>query len=277
LLRYDATRASWLLTGIIVTRVATPATRTAKPTPNSKTSSATSVPPKATVPARVTTTSRPFRAQVYDLSFSRDLWLAATSEGLLASRDHGATWSDFASYSSVADAPHAAVRIAQISADAHSIWVLGDSGLAISRDSGATWATADPSLHAKDVEKLVVAGDSTLFAIRNGAALISQDAGLTWRYMNSPDAQIADVAVEGSEWIIATRRHGLFVSANRGQDWNQLSGQLGEGSFSTLSAETSPRLVLAASATEGLFALRVPLTASSASTQLLSGGNQQQK
>jgi hypothetical protein len=276
LLHFDVARASWVQTGVIVARVAAPAARSAKSAANSKASSASPAPAaKTAAPGRAATPSRPFRAQVYDLAFSHDLWLAATSEGLLASRDHGATWSDFGAYSSISGAPHAAVRIAKISADGHSIWVLGDSGLAISRDSGATWAAADPSLHAKDVDKLVIAGDSALFAIRNGAALLSIDAGLTWRYMNSPDAQIADVAVEGDEWIIATRQHGLFVSANRGQNWKQLSGQLGEGNFPSLTAEASPRLVLAASSTEGLFALRVPLTATSAATQPVSTGNQQ--
>jgi hypothetical protein len=280
LLHYDAARASWVQTGVVVTRVAAPATRTAKPAANSKASPANSAiaKPATAAPARTAaTTSKPFRAQVYDLAFSRDLWLAATSEGLLASRDHGATWSDFTSYSSISGAPHAAVRIAKICADGHSIWVLGDSGLAISRDSGASWASADPSLHAKDVDKLVIAGDSTLFAVRNGGALISGDSGLTWRFLNAPDTQVADVAVEGDEWIISTRQHGLFVSENKGQNWKQLSGQLGEGSFPTLTAESSSRLLLAASSTEGLFALRVPLAATSAVTQPVSAGNQQQQ
>jgi photosystem II stability/assembly factor-like uncharacterized protein len=276
LLHYDAARASWVQAGAIITRAAPPATHGAKPGANSRSSSVNGATAKTTTAAHATTTSRTFGAQVYDLAFSRDAWLAATSEGLFASHDHGATWSDFASYSSVSNAPHAAVRIARISADGRSVWVLGDSGLLISRDSGATWAAADPSLHTKDVDKLVVAGDSTLFAMRNGGALISLDAGLTWRFLNAPDAQVADVAVEGDEWIIATRQHGLFVSANKGQSWKQLGGQLGEGSFPTLAAGTSSRLLLAASATEGLFALRVPLAANAASTLPAPGGNQQQ-
>jgi photosystem II stability/assembly factor-like uncharacterized protein len=270
LLRYDASRATWVPTGVIVAKAAAPAARTtAKP---GAASAKTSAP--AAAAARTSAFSKPLHSQIYDIAFSANLWLAATSEGLIASRDHGATWSEFDSYSKTSSAPHAAVRVVRISADGNSFWVLGDSGLAISRDAGASWANADPSLHAKDVEKLVIVGGDTLFAIRSGGALVSNDAGLTWRFLNVPDTQVADVAVEGDEWIVSTRRHGIFVSTNKGQAWKQLVGQLGEGNFPTLAAGPSSRLVLAASATEGLFSLRGPVAGASAALQTSPGGNQ---
>lgn len=272
LLRYDASRATWVPTGVIVAKSAAPAARTTK---TSAATSAKTAAPAASAAARTSAFSKPLHSQVYDIAFSANLWLAATSEGLIASRDHGATWSEFDSYSKTSSTPHAAVRVVRISADGNSFWVLGDSGLAISRDAGASWANADPSLHAKDVEKLVIVGGDTLFAIRSGGALVSNDSGLTWRFLNVPDTQVADVAVEGDEWLVSTRRHGIFVSTNKGQAWKQLIGQLGEGSFPTLAAGPSSRLVLAASATEGLFSLRVPVAASSASVQVTPGGNQQ--
>lgn len=279
LLHYDSAKASWVQTGVIVTSTPAPATRSTKPgvksAASSKSSSATPASTKSAAASRSTASSKPLRSQVFDLAFSRDLWLAATSDGLLASRDHGATWSNFVSYSSVSSTPHAAVRVVRISADGRSFWVLGDGGLAISRDAGANWAAADPTLHAKDVDKLVLAGGSTLFAVRTGGALISQDAGLTWRFLNIPDTQIADVAASEGEWIVSTRKHGLFASGDQGKSWKQLSGQLGEGSFTTLAAETSPSQVLAASSTEGLFVLRGPLAASSASVKPASGNEPQ--
>jgi hypothetical protein len=273
LLRYDASRATWAQTGVIVTKSAAPAARTtAKP---GAASAKNAAPAPAAAGARTSVFSKPLHSQIYDIAFSANLWLAATSEGLIASRDHGATWSEFDSYSKTSSAPHAAVRVVRISADGKSFWVLGDSGLAISRDAGATWANADPSLHAKDVEKLVITGPETIFAIRAGGALVSSDSGLTFRFLNVPDTQVADVAVEGDEWIVSTRRHGIFVSTNKGQAWKQLNGQLGEGSFPTIAAGSSSRLVLAASSTEGLFSLRVPVAGSSAGLQSVPGGNQQ--
>jgi|CZKC01.1.fsa_nt_gi photosystem II stability/assembly factor-like uncharacterized protein len=281
LLRYDATRATWVQTGVLVARPAAPAARTTKTSATAKSASAssakTSAPANPAASARASAFSKPLRSQVYDLAFSGNLWVAATSEGLIASRDHGATWSEFDSYGKTSSTPHATVRFVHISADGQSFWVLGDSGLTISRDAGASWANADPSLRAKDVDKLVIASADTLFAIRTNGSLISNDGGLTWRSLNLPDTQVADVAVEGNEWLVSTRRHGLFVSANKGQSWKQLSGQLGEGNFPTLAAGLSSRLVLAASSTEGLFSLRVPLAGASASVQITPGGNQPQQ
>jgi hypothetical protein len=279
LLHYDAARATWVQTGVVATKSSAPAARTTKTAARAKTASAASAKNSvaAKAPAAGTSAfSKPLRSQIYDMAFSGNLWLAATSEGLIASRDHGTTWSELDSYSRTSTAPHAAVRFVHISANGQSLWVLGDSGLTISRDSGASWANADPSLRGKDVDKLVIADTNTLFAIRSNGSLISNDGGLTWRSLNLPDAQVADVAVEGNEWLISTRKHGLFVSANKGQSWKQLNGQLGEGSFSTLAAGPSSRMVFAASSTEGLFSLRVPLTGSSAAVQTMPGGNQQQ-
>lgn len=276
LLRYDAARSTWVQTGVVVARAAAPAARTAKTVAGAKPASAKSAAPAApTASARTTGFSKPLKSQIYDLAFSGNLWLAATSDGLIASRDHGATWSEFDSYAKTSSAPHSPVRFVHISPNGQSLWVLGDSGLTISRDGGASWANADPSLRAKDVDKLVIAGADTLFAIRSNGSLISNDGGLTWRSLNLPDTQVADVAVEGNEWLVSTRKHGLFVSTNKGQSWKQLNGQLGEGSFPTLAAGPSSRMVLAASSTEGLFSLRVPVAASSASVQGGPGGNQQ--
>jgi hypothetical protein len=277
LLHYDAARTTWVQTGVVVTKSAAPAARTTK-TVAAKSASASSAksaaPAASAASARTAGFSKPLKSQIYDMAFSANLWLAATSDGLIASRDHGATWSEFDSYVKTSSAPHAVVRFVHISANAQSLWVLGDSGLTISRDAGSSWANADPSLRGKDVDKLIVVDATTLFAIRSNGSLISNDGGLTWRSLNLPDTQVADVAVEGNEWLVSTRHHGLFVSANKGQTWKQLSGQLGEGSFPTVSAGPSSRLVLAASSTEGLFSLHVPLAASSASVQSVPGGNQ---
>ena len=271
LLRYDASHATWVQTGVIVAKPAAPTARTTK---TASASAKTSAPAATSAAARTSVFSKPLKSQIYDIAFSANLWLAATSDGLIASRDHGTTWTEFDSYSKTSTTPHAAVRVVRISADGNSFWVLGDSGLAISRDAGASWANADPSLHAKDVEKLVIVGGDTLFAIRTGGALVSNDSGLTWRFLNVPDTQVADVAVEGDEWLVSTRRHGLFVSTNKGQAWKQLNGQLGEGNFPSIAAGASSQLVLAASATEGLFSLRVPVAASSAAVINAPGGSQ---
>jgi photosystem II stability/assembly factor-like uncharacterized protein len=277
LLRHDSTKGTWVQTGIIVSRPAAPAVRPAKPgTKAAANSKAPAAPVKAAAPVKTATTSRPFRAQVYDLAFSRDVWLAATSDGLLVSRDNGATWSELPSYSSASSAPHAVVREVRISSDGRSLWVLSDTNLAISRDAGASWATADATFRPRETARLVVAGDSLAFALYNSGAVISHDAGLTWRSLNLPDAQVTDLVVENDEWVLATQKHGLYVSTDQGRSWRQLAGQLSEGHFPTLSTQSAQRLVLAASSTEGLYGVHMPVGASSASTRPGAGGNPQQ-
>jgi photosystem II stability/assembly factor-like uncharacterized protein len=209
------------------------------------------------------------------MSFTRDVWLAATSEGLLASRDHGATWSVYAPFLSIAANSRATVHEVRASADGKSIWVLSDVSLAISRDAGASWAIADPTLHPKEVERLVIADDSTIFALRSTGAVISRDSGLTWRSQNMPDTQVEDMAVEGADWVISTSHHGVFVSEDQGRSWKKLTGALGDGHFPTLTTQAGPRTVIAASATEGLFTLHTPLGASSAS--VVQGPENQQR
>lgn len=210
------------------------------------------------------------------MAFSRDIWLAATSEGLLASRDHGASWSMYTPFMQIAANSRATVHEVRASADGRSIWVLSDISLAITRDAGASWATADPTLHPKEVERLVIADEATIFALRSTGAVVSHDAGLTWRSQNMPDTQVEDMAVEGTDWVISTSNHGVFVSEDQGRSWKKLAGALSDGHFPSLTAQTGPHTVIAASATEGLFTLHTPLGASSASVIAGPGGNQQQ-
>ncbi len=274
LLHYDATKASWVQTGTVVMKAAAPATmRTTK----AGTKSAGQTSAKATpAPRPATASSHPFRSQVYDMAFSRDVWLAATSEGLLASGDHGATWNVYAPFLSIPANSRATVHQVRASIDGRSIWVLSDVSLAISRDAGSSWATADPTLHPKEVERLVIVDSATVFALRSTGAVISHDSGLTWRPLNMPDTQVEDLAVEGADWVISTSHHGVFVSEDQGRSWRKLAGPLSDGHFPSLTAQAGLHTVIAASATEGLFTLHTPLGTSSASVQAGPGGNQQQ-
>jgi photosystem II stability/assembly factor-like uncharacterized protein len=284
LLRYDAVKSNWVQTGVVVAKAAAPApvARTTKagtkaPAQTSAQNSAKPATASSAAARPAAGASHPLRSQVYDIAFSRDVWLAATSEGLLASRDHGATWSAYAPFMQIAASSRATVHEVRASADGRSIWLLSDVSLAISRDAGASWATADATLHPKEVERLVIADESTLFALRSTGAVVSHDAGLTWRSQNMPDTQVEDMAVEGSDWVISTSHHGVFVSEDQGRSWKKLTGPLGDGHFPTLTSQAGPRTVIAASATEGLFTLHTPIGASSASLVGGTGGNQQQQ
>jgi len=201
LLHYDAARSTWVQTGVVVARAAAPAARTTKPAANGKTASAAAKSPAAK-PAGVGTSafSKPLRSQVYDLAFSGNLWLAATSDGLIASRDHGATWSEFDSYAKTSSAPRSAVRFVHISPNGQSLWVLGDSGLTISRDGGASWVNADPSLRDAVVKSWMDAEAYTLATYRTACRLakggsIGAEASTNKIFWSELDLQMHDAAM----------------------------------------------------------------------------------
>jgi photosystem II stability/assembly factor-like uncharacterized protein len=253
LLHYDSQRGNWVNVGVETNAPQAPATvrKTAATQKNSTTALSSAAASKA------------MRAVVYDLSFSHQMWLAATSDGLLASRDRGATWTPFNSYRGA----KAAVHVAKLSADGREMWVLSDAGLSISRDGGANWVSSQAGFDPKRITRMTVADEETLFAMQNGGAWISRDAGMTWRAVNLPDVQVEDLAVANNQWVVATRQHGLFVSSNGGRDWSSVAGSFGDGHFAVLAADASARRVLAASATDGLYSLSVPLATSSASVR----------
>ena len=90
LMRYDASRSSWVAVNQVIEK---PAPDQPRRTPMIKKVSANSAkaPASSSAPA-VVKWAAPFRAKVNDMAFGRDVWYAATEEGLFVSRDHGLNW-----------------------------------------------------------------------------------------------------------------------------------------------------------------------------------------
>ena len=260
---YDAQRASWLSVGVEAGAAPVVTTRVRNTSTTQKNARVSAMGKAPAAAANATASSKTMRGVVYDLSFSHQVWLAATSDGLLASRDHGATWAPFTSYRGTKAGLHAA----KISEDGRDIWVLSDAGLTMSRDGGSNWVMSQAEFDPKRITRIAIAGNETLFALQNGGAWMSRDAGRTWRAVSMPDTQVEDFAVANSQWIVATRQHGLYVSSDNGRDWSSAAGTFGEGHFAVLAADGATRRVLAASATDGLYSLNVPLATSSASVR----------
>jgi photosystem II stability/assembly factor-like uncharacterized protein len=198
-------------------------------------------------------TASPLSPVVNDMAFARDLWLAATEEGLLASRDRGATWSPFP-MGMQSNLPAHSVRV---SADANRIWVLSPRGLNLSRDGGKTWSPQEFSFAARGRLRLYQAGEDTLVVASSSGLFVSSDAGKTWRPSLLPDPLIQDVAIAGNLWLVSTQKLGLYASSDRGKTWAHIQGILAEGYFPVLAARSTASTILAGSSTEGLFALEV--------------------
>ncbi len=235
LLRYDAQKNAWVKAGLMAgmqSPAAKPGKRGSKP-----------------IPAR--TASRSLNQVINDLAFAQDFWWAATEEGLLASRDRGVTWAAVP-LGSTAKLP---VHSLYVAADGGSLWLASPRGMMFSHDRGKTWTSRELGFtpqgrlrfYSRDATTLLLGSASRLYA--------STDAGQTWKPYNLPDLWLRDVASAGEALLLSTQKRGLYVSYDRGESWAALESPAGEGFFSALASSGSNSAVLAASSTEGLYAL----------------------
>ncbi|MGH9792481.1 MAG: WD40/YVTN/BNR-like repeat-containing protein [Candidatus Acidiferrales bacterium] len=258
LMRYDAARRRWLRFGSW-----TPPAGAASASPAARQKRGT----------RRTPMHRGLRSldtQVHDIAFAGDVWFAATPAGLLASRDGGATWQlrPFDSASLPEDEGLAIpVRSVRASPDAQRLWVASLRGMAFSRDGGASWTWRDLPLEAGAAQRLDVAPDGTLLASAASALYISRDDGESWQQAAAglPAAGVEDVALLGDAaapvYLAAMQSGGLFVSEDQGRTWQRVEGELADGHFPVVTPAAAGEWILAASSTEGLYALELPATA----------------
>jgi photosystem II stability/assembly factor-like uncharacterized protein len=209
--------------------------------------------------AAVAQGKRPLAHQVNDMAFSRRAWFAATEDGLFASTDHGATWSVFPS-GPVRSLP---VRSVRCSPDGQNLWVVLLRGLVFSHDGGKTWNWHDLPLEAGGALRLEVAAGAdygqVLVAAAGSGLYISRDSGSRWELAASglPEAPVRDLAIVGPVFLAATQSGGLYISLDRGRAWERIEGALAEGYFLVVAEPDAGSTILAASTTEGLYAVEL--------------------
>ncbi len=207
---------------------------------------------------------RPLEHIINDMAFGRDVWFAATENGLLASRDRGATWAIFP----VGPMTTLPVRSVRVSADALNIRVVTLRGLVFSHDGGASWNWRDLPLDAGGAQWLDVAlagtPEETLVAGAGNGLYLSHDLGQHWRPAASglPQVPVQDLAIAGPILLASMQTGGLYISYDTGRNWTRIEGTLAEGFFPVVTARDGGGTVFAASATEGLYAVDLGATTS---------------
>lgn len=201
----------------------------------------------------------PLEHQVNDMAFSRQAWFAATEDGLLASTDHGTTWSVFP----LGPLRNLPVRSVRCSADGQNLWAASLRGLVFSHDGGKIWNWRDLPLEAGGALRLDVApeanyGQMLIAAVGNGL-YISRDSGNHWELAASglPEAPVQDLAIVGPVFLASMQSGGLYISLDSGRAWERIEGTLAEGYFPVVAARHTAATILAASATEGLYAVEL--------------------
>jgi photosystem II stability/assembly factor-like uncharacterized protein len=240
LMHYDEKRNSWLRTGDLAGSASPAVNRGAK-----------SARAKS---ALAKTSARPLTAVVNDMAFGRDIWWAATENGLLASNNRGATWTVV----STGMPPRQPVHSVRLSADGNRIWLASPRGLAVSRDGGKNWTFEDLSFEARSRLRLDHADDGTLFVSHNYGVYASGDEGKSWKPLNLPVPIVQDFVVIGNALVLSTQKDGLHVSYNRGRTWEHIEAPLAGAYFPMLTAGAPAPVLLAGSSTEGVYSLEIP-------------------
>lgn len=237
LMRYDAQRQEWRSFGILLEDISNSTARGGAGT-------------------RVTRRGKkPFNEVVTGVAFSSSGWYAATSGGLLVSKDDGTTWTRKPT-GPLASLPLDSVLV---SPDGQRIRVVSLRGMVYSNDGGDSWTWHDLPLQSGGALSLYAdpADGNTVVASAHNGLYISRDSGATWQQAGSglPSTPVQSFAVSGGAFVAAMRTGGLFISSDSGRIWSRVPGILADGVFAAVVAGNEEGVIVAASTTEGLYSV----------------------
>jgi photosystem II stability/assembly factor-like uncharacterized protein len=206
---------------------------------------------KAVAINRTTTSKAPqlLAFPINDLTFTSTAWYAATSEGVLVSRDRGTAWMP-AGHDEFIKQPAQSI---DASADGAHIWAIAQHNLLYSADAGAHWDAKELAFASAGNLRVHRLDDSNLLITSNSGLYVSKDAGREWNRADIHDLQFQDAAGYGNALVVSLQRHGLLASFDGGKSWQRVNSPLAEGYFPVLRTRRDGA-VIAASATEGLLA-----------------------
>ena len=246
LMKYDEAMHKWVKAGMFVPETAvTPVAQT-----TSKTAKGGKPAPVAKKPLSKKAVPQLLAFQVNELTFGANEWFAATTGGVLVSKDKGATWKNVANEALVKQP----AQSLEVSNDGSQIWVVSQKNLLYSADRGAHWDAKELSFASAGNLHLRRMDDQNLFITSNMGLYTSHDAGRNWSRADIRDLQFQDAAGAGNARLASLQRHGLVASFDAGKTWQKMNDPVAEGYFPLVRAGRGGSL-LAVSATEGVFTL----------------------
>jgi photosystem II stability/assembly factor-like uncharacterized protein len=170
--------------------------------------------PKAPVEPAIPAEMAP---RVRSLQISKDVWFAATNEGLFVSVDQGKKWygqpvNGENSFSDVNSYPEGTVTL------------VSNRAAYISHDWGKTWDNVILPTYVGRLHDFTVMPDSSLWIASRQGAVQSTDGGRTWRYAlgGLPKDDVLKVEYDPvGQRLLATalQQREVFVSKDNGQTW----------------------------------------------------------
>ena len=238
--KYEETSGKWVKTGLFASDAATGPAAAATKGKKSTAAAAKRPAAKAKAPQLVA-------FQVNDMQFGGTAWFAATTGGVLVSKDRGTTWK---SASSDAFVKQPATSL-EASADGSQVWAISQRNVLYSSDGGAHWDAKELAFSAAGNLRLHRVDDQTLFITSNMGLYASKDGGRNWNRNEVRDLQFQDAAGNANALVVSLQKHGLLASYDAGKSWQRVNDPLAEGFFPVVQSRRNGGLV-AVSATEGL-------------------------
>ena len=157
-------------------------------------------------------------ARVSDTDVTSNRWFAATSTGLLTSKDQGKVWMG---------GPIAGQQDF-VSVQAHESLVVAAtrSSVLVSQNSGAAWEPAALASYPINIRHVTVTPDGQIFVATREGAFHSADSGESWNHVVAglPDKDITSVTYDGThKRLLATSGQTgvVFESSDGGTTWQR--------------------------------------------------------
>jgi len=242
--KYDETTKKWVRAGMYV----------ADPVTTTVAAKSTNAKGKKPAPSKTTTVTKQAAPVltaflVNDMSFGPEAWYAATTGGVLVSKDKGATWKS-ASKDPLTRKPSQSVEVSNNG----NVWAIAEKNLLFSADKGETWEPQELSFASAGNLRLHQIDESTIFITTNMGLYGSKDAGKTWNREEVRELSFQSVAGNGTAFVAALQKHGLVASFDGGKTWQRMDDPLSQGYFPLIRTRRDGTIV-AISATEGLLSL----------------------
>ena len=157
-------------------------------------------------------------ARVSDTDVTSSRWFAATSAGLLTSKDQGKVWMG---------GPIAGQQDF-VSVQAHESLVVAAtrSSVLVSQNAGADWQPAALASYPINIRNVTVTPDGQIFVATREGAFHSADSGESWNHVVAglPDKDITSVTYDGThKRLLATSGQTgvVFESSDGGTTWQR--------------------------------------------------------
>ncbi len=155
--------------------------------------------------------------RVRSLQMGKEIWFAATNEGLFMSSDQGKKW-----YGQMVEGETNFTGVN--SYDDGTVTLVSHKAAYISHDGGKTWVSLTLPTYVGQLHSLTITPDSSLWLGSRQGAVQSTDGGKTWRYVLGGLPKDDVLAVEYDpvgQQLLATalQKQEVFMSKDNGRTW----------------------------------------------------------